>query len=151
VDAGREWLEAQAQAHPALGAALQDGSIRRAAGSVTRLWARATEQRVMELRRCEGIRKQMNYSHVHRTMTSLTRAFALQHTTMSTFLAQPLDGIQRWQSALTRHNRLGGRAHTLAPAAARRICDPGHAGHLAAAGQHLDVRCACFPPSDAAH
>jgi hypothetical protein len=64
VDAGREWVEAQAAAHPALAAALQDGEVHDRASNITRLWSRTFEQRVIELRRCKGIRFQMTRSHV---------------------------------------------------------------------------------------
>jgi hypothetical protein len=43
------------------------------------LWRRANEQRVMELRRTEGIRTQMNASHVHRTLTGIAHAFCRKH------------------------------------------------------------------------
>jgi hypothetical protein len=62
--AAREWIEAQAVAHPPLAAALADGALGKSAASLTRLWARTFEQRVLELRRSEGIRAQMNRSHV---------------------------------------------------------------------------------------
>jgi hypothetical protein len=43
------------------------------------LWHRANEQRIAELRRADGIRAQMSLSHVHRTLTALTRAFTSKH------------------------------------------------------------------------
>jgi hypothetical protein len=100
VDAGREWLEAQEKAHPALAAALADGEVARMASCLTRLWSRATEERVSELRASQAIEVQMHRSHVHRAVTGVSRMFVLNHPTFSTFLSQPLDGLQRWQSAL---------------------------------------------------
>jgi hypothetical protein len=36
---------------------------------------------------------------VHRTITSVVAAFITKHSTFATFLSEPLDGLQRWQSA----------------------------------------------------
>jgi hypothetical protein len=44
--------------------------------------------------------RQMGLSHLHRTCTELARAVITQHSTFATFLSEPLDGLQRWQSAL---------------------------------------------------
>ena len=41
----------------------------------------------------------MSLSHVHRIGTELMRALVTQHETFATFLSEPLDGLQRWQSA----------------------------------------------------
>ncbi len=46
------------------------------------LWKRANEQRVLELRRTEGIRTQMSASHVHRTITGILHAFTRKHETV---------------------------------------------------------------------
>jgi hypothetical protein len=54
----REWIEAHAAEHPALAAVLEDGALQQQAGKVTMLWRRANEQRVVQLRRTEGIRTQ---------------------------------------------------------------------------------------------
>jgi hypothetical protein len=54
----REWIEAHAAEHPALAAVLADGALQEHARKVTMLWKRANEQRVVELRRTEGIRTQ---------------------------------------------------------------------------------------------
>ncbi len=67
---------------------------------MTSLWKRANEQHVVQLRRTHGIRKQMNASHVHRTLVGIAHAFCRKHETFATFLSEPLDGLQRWQSAL---------------------------------------------------
>jgi hypothetical protein len=64
--AAREWVEAQEAAHPPLAAVLEDGALRKSAASLTRLWARTFEQRVLDLRSSKGIRAQMNRSHVRR-------------------------------------------------------------------------------------
>jgi hypothetical protein len=37
---------------------------------------------------------------VHRAVTGVSRVFVLRHPTFSTFISQPLDGLQRWQSVL---------------------------------------------------
>ena len=44
---------------------------------------------------------QMGLSHLHRTCTELARAVITKHSTFATFLSEPLDGLQRWQSAHT--------------------------------------------------
>ncbi len=116
MDAAREWIEAQAADWPLLAAALEDGAVTNAARKTTRDWNRAWEQRVSELRASPALRHQMGRSHVHRTAIGLTRALVAkvwhtrrsgqsqltlctvpQNDTCRTFLAEPLDGLQRWQ------------------------------------------------------
>ena len=99
VDAAREWVERHAAERPALEAAIRDGKLWKRAKRVTRLWRRATETRVAQLRASKAIRSQMNLSHAHRSLVSITRALLTQHETFSTFLSEPLEGLQRWQSA----------------------------------------------------
>ena len=70
-------MEAQAAAHPPLAAALEDGALRKSAASLTRLWARTFEQRVLDLRRSKGIHAQMNRSHVRRPPRGCGYASAL--------------------------------------------------------------------------
>jgi hypothetical protein len=98
VDAGREWVERYATERPALQAALADGAVRMAAKRVTRLWRRACELRVAELRRSPAVRSQLFTSHVHRSANEIVRALVMKHSTFSTFLSEPLGGLQRWQS-----------------------------------------------------
>ena len=89
----------------------------KAARRTTKYWNRAWEQRVTERRASPALRHQMTRSHVHRTAIGVTRAMvtnvrvfarrsyctaltpscALQNDTIRTFLAEPLDGLQRWQ------------------------------------------------------
>ena len=97
VDAGHDWLRAHAEQHPLLQAALADGKVLNRAKDVTALWRRANEARVEQLRRSDGIRDGMSLSHLHRSVTSVVRAMFTQHSTFSCFLAEPLDGLQRWQ------------------------------------------------------
>jgi hypothetical protein len=75
----REWMECYAAEHPALAATLEDGALHQRAEQVTLLWKRANEQRVVQLRRADGIRVQMSASHVHRTLTGVLRAFTTKH------------------------------------------------------------------------
>jgi hypothetical protein len=77
VDAGRLYVEKLAQEKPALAEALATGAVRMAAKRTTRLWKRACEMRVAELRRGEPMTSQMAISHVHRTGTELTRAIVV--------------------------------------------------------------------------
>jgi hypothetical protein len=146
----REWIEAHAAEHPALAAVLADGAVQEQARKVTMLWKRANEQRVVQLRRTVGIRTQMNASHVHRTLTGIMHAFTRKHETFATFLSEPLDGLQRWQSALcmramqfraslvVRSPQLAGTrrqqlTRTCSPTAcsARSVYDYHHTNHLA--------------------
>jgi hypothetical protein len=99
VDAAREWVEKQAAELPALEAAIREGKLWKRAEHITKLWYRATETRVAELRASSAIRKQMNLSHAHRSLVSIMRALLTRHETFSTFLSEPLEGLQRWQSA----------------------------------------------------
>jgi len=66
VDSAREWLDAYAVAHPALAAVLSEGAMYHLADSMTRLWSRATDERVAELRASKAIEVQMHRSHVRR-------------------------------------------------------------------------------------
>ena len=97
LDGGREWIEAQEKQWPALADALRDGAAMHAARERTKLWSRAWELRVSELRASPALRKQMGRSHVHRTAVSVTRALVANNETFRTFLSEPLDGLQRWQ------------------------------------------------------
>jgi hypothetical protein len=99
VDAAREWIEAQCVERPALAAALSDEAMRKVARRTTNKWRRAWELRVEDLRKTTTIRKQMNRSHITRTCTGMARALVSKHETLSVFLAEPLDGLQRWQGA----------------------------------------------------
>ena len=74
MDAGREWIEAQAAQWPDLAAALEDEKVMKAARRTTKHWNRAWEQRVTELRQSPALRHQMTRSHVHRTAIGVTRA-----------------------------------------------------------------------------
>ena len=74
MDAGREWIEAQASDWADLAAALKDDEVMKAARRTTKHWNRAWEQRVSELRALPALRRQMTRSHVHRTAIGVTRA-----------------------------------------------------------------------------
>jgi hypothetical protein len=97
VDAGFEWLSRHAEQHPKLQEALADGKLLARAKNVTDLWHRASEARVDQLRRSDGIRDFMSLSHLHRAINNVVRALFTQHSTFSCFLSEPLDGLQRWQ------------------------------------------------------
>lgn len=123
VDGAREWVEKYAEERPALKEALADDKVRRLAKSFTRLWVRAFEQRVRELRASPAILAQRNLSQTHRAATELMRAVVMRHSTfavrafvtdisqcptlmqhprcfLQVFLSEPLDGLQRWQMAM---------------------------------------------------
>ena len=97
VDAGSMWLEAHAEAHPLLKAALEDGELEKRAGAVAGLWKKVNKIRVHELRTSRGITEHMAETQTHRTLTGIYRAFCTQHDTFRVFLSEPLDGLQRWQ------------------------------------------------------
>ena len=88
MDAGREWIEAQAAEWPMLATALENGKVIEAARTTTREWNRAWEQRVNELRATQALRHQMGRSHVHRTAIGITRALVAQNETFHTFLSE---------------------------------------------------------------
>ena len=161
VDAAREWVERCAEERPALAELLATGALQKRAGAATLLWRRACDQRVSELRRSKAIRAHMNKSHAHRcvtlhrcyaadapwfdlrpacrAVTAIVRAITTRHETASVFLSEPLEGLQRWQSASA------AKAHVattpLRPALCGcRIHGSRISGRVPAAGEHLDVR-----------
>ena len=97
VDSGLEWVEAYATQHDALADALADGGVSRRASRAVKLWRRACDKRVAELRRSDAMQAQMGLSHRHRVATDVLRAMVVQHETFACFLSEPLDGLQRWQ------------------------------------------------------
>ena len=97
VDSAYEWIAVMTETQPALAAVLEDGAVLRKAQWVTKKWHLAFEQRVDELRRTKAVRSQLPRRHIHRLCTNLTRAVVTKHSTMATFLSEPLDGLQRWQ------------------------------------------------------
>ena len=119
VDAAREWVEKYAEERSALKEALADDKVRRRAKSFTRLWVRAFQERVRELRASPAVLAQLNLSQTHRAATEMMRALVMRHDTfavrgfvtrashcwplthaLQVFLSEPLDGLQRWQMAM---------------------------------------------------
>ena len=100
IDAGREWIERYAAQHPELKAALKDGAVEKRAHQLVAQWSRASLACADDLRRSTSISAQMTVSQLHRASTNIVRAFMTKHDTFATFLSEPLDGLQRWQSAL---------------------------------------------------
>jgi hypothetical protein len=90
-------VERYADERPALKEALADDKIRKRAKAFTRLWHRALEQRIRELRRSPAIVAQRNLSQAHRAFTEIMRALVTRHETFAVFLSSPMDGLQRWQ------------------------------------------------------
>ena len=141
-----------------LACALEDEKVMKAARKTTANWGRAWEQRVNELRASPALRNRMGRSHVHRTTIGITRAMvakndtfrtcapcrcrgclpALTHALSRRFLAEPLDGLQRWQSALEVR---GKRCPPLLTPRFHSVHDHGHPHHQPVVGQHLDVLC----------
>ena len=83
VDAAREWVEKYAEERPALKEALADDKVRRRAKSFTRLWVRAFQERVRELRASPAIVAQRNLSQTHRVATEMMRALVMRHDTFA--------------------------------------------------------------------
>jgi hypothetical protein len=90
-------VERYADERPALKEALADDKIRKCAKSFTRLWHRALEERIRELRRSPAIVAQRNLSQTHRASTEILCALVTRHETFAVFLSTPMDGLQRWQ------------------------------------------------------
>jgi hypothetical protein len=121
VDGAYDWLARYAETRPALKQMLADDSLRKRAKRLTRVWRRACEMRIKELRKSDAIRAQRSLSQAHRASAEVLRAVATQHSTFvrapvvtmsacalltsscclpqAVFLSEPLDGLQRWQSA----------------------------------------------------
>lgn len=97
VDSAYEWIAVMMETQPALAAALEEGAVLKKAQWVTKKWHLAFVRRVDELRRAEAVRSQLPRRHIHRLFTNLTRAVVTKHSTMATFLSEPLEGLQRWQ------------------------------------------------------
>ena len=123
VDGAYDWLARYSAERPALQQLLADDSMRKRAKRLTRLWRRACEMRIKELRRSDAIRAQRVLSQAHRASAEVLRAVCTQHETFAVFLSevrlhvlravrfsllsdacrptlftiQPLDGLQRWQ------------------------------------------------------
>ena len=119
VDGAYDWLARYSETRPALKQMLADDSLRKRAKRLTRVWRRACEMRIKELRKSDAIRAQRSLSQAHRASAEVLRAVATQHSTFvrspgmrikarvltnacraqAVFLSEPLDGLQRWQSA----------------------------------------------------
>ena len=97
VDAGHAYLDAQAEAHPALRELLASGTLAKKAGSLTAKWQAVLGNRVAEVRATEALTSHMSLAHFQRTSAEVTRALMMRHETFATFLAPAMDGLQRWQ------------------------------------------------------
>ena len=97
VDGAYDWLARYSAERPALKQMLADDSLRKRAKRLTRLWRRACELRIKELRKSDAIRAQRVLSQAHRATAEVLRAVCTQHETFAVFLSEPLDGLQRWQ------------------------------------------------------
>ena len=97
VDAGHEYLEAQAAKHPGLAALLEKGLIQRRAANLTAKWQAVLGNRVEEIRTTDALTAHLSLAHLQRTGLNLTQAIMTRHETFSTFLTPGLDGLRRWQ------------------------------------------------------
>ena len=120
VDGAYDWLARYSAERPALQQLLADNSLRKRAKRLTRMWRRACEMRIKELRRSDAISAQRVLSQAHRASAEVLRAVCTQHDTfavrasaavaarlrslrrfpmchLQVFLSEPLDGLQRWQ------------------------------------------------------
>ena len=88
VDGAYDWLARYSAERPALKQLLADDSMRKRAKRLTRLWRRACEMRVKELRRSDAIRAQRVLSQAHRATAEVLRAVCTQHETFAVFLSE---------------------------------------------------------------
>jgi hypothetical protein len=79
VDGGLQWLEAHAAVHPALAAALEDGSLQRRASNLTARWQAVLGKRVEEIRSADSITSHLSLSHLQRTSTEVAHALISRH------------------------------------------------------------------------
>ena len=137
VDAAREWVDKYAEERPALKEALADDKVRRRAKSFTRLWVRAFQERVRELRASPAILAQRNLSQTHRVATEMMRALVMRHDTFAVrvFVTDA--------SPVAAHSCFAGVFVGAAGRLAALADGYDHYEHrgLAAADQHLDVLC----------
>ena len=88
VDGAYDWLARYSAERPALKQLLADDSMRKRAKRLTRLWRRACEMRVKELRQSDAIRAQRVLAQAHRATAEVLRAVCTQHETFAVFLSE---------------------------------------------------------------
>ena len=88
VDGAYDWLARYSAERPALQQLLVDDSMRKRAKRMTRLWRRACEMRIKELRQSDAIRAQRLLSQAHRATAEVLRAVCTQHETFAVFLSE---------------------------------------------------------------
>jgi hypothetical protein len=88
VDGALLWLEAHAAAHPALAAALEDGSLQRRASNLTARWQAVLGKRVEEIRSADSIVSHLSLSHLQRTSTEIAHALISRHGALKQRLAR---------------------------------------------------------------
>ena len=88
VDGAYDWLARYSAERPALQQLLADDSMRKSAKRMTRLWRRACEMRIKELRQSDAIRAQRLLSQAHRATAEVLRAVCTQHDTFAVFLSE---------------------------------------------------------------
>ena len=96
VDAGYEFLHAQARADPRVRRLLKSGALFDAARRARRDWAALQRSAVGQLRDADVITSFTALTHVQRASARVVRSMCTDHSTFSTFL--DVDGyIMRWQ------------------------------------------------------
>ena len=137
VDAGYDFLHAQARADPRVRRMLKSGTLFSAARRARREWAALQRSAVGQLRDADIINKFTALTHVQRASARIVRSMCTDHTTFATFL--DVDGyIMRWQRFMI----------VRAPILAARLCvltfasAADDAGVQHAAGLHLVLLCA---------
>ena len=88
VDGAYDWLARYSAERPALQQLLATDSLRKRAKRLTRLWRRACELRIKELRRSDAITAQRLLSQAHRATAEVLRAVCTQHDTFAVFLSE---------------------------------------------------------------
>ena len=83
VDGAYDWLARYSAERPALQELLADNSLRKRAKRLSRMWRRACETRIKELRRSDAISAQRVLSQAHRASAEVLRAVCTQHDTFA--------------------------------------------------------------------
>ena len=96
VDAGREWLEAQAAADPRIAALLAGIELHAAVERAAKDWKLIMEHQIDELRGTEVLSRFTALTHLQRASSRVIKSVMTDHSTFATFL--DADGyIMRWQ------------------------------------------------------
>ena len=97
VDAAHAWLGRHTSQHSEVAAALYGGALVKASRGAVDGWHRAWKARIAELRSAPSIVSARGRSYADRVAASAYFSLRERHELFATFLAEPSDGVQRWQ------------------------------------------------------